>query len=446
MEEKRILLVEDDNSLRATLGMFLSKAGYKVNEARSAEEAMKHLERTIFDLVISDLKLYGKDGMYLLKHVRREFSETAFILISAYADIETAVQALKEGAADFIEKPFSPPSFIARCELALSNRSSSVAEGDKIEVSRPRQADFHFDHIIGRSYTVRKMKDMVRMVEELPKAVLLSGEGGVGKESLARQMHDNSARAGKPFVVISCSALTENLIEAELFGQKSGEGIFAQANGGTLFLDEVSALPQSLQVKLARLIETSRVRLVGQAEEATVDMRIICASTKDLEKMVAEDKFRQDLFYRISMVHLKLESLKTRVEDIPLLMEYFLQGFNRQYGKKIQGYSKGCLDLCMKYEWPGNIRELKNAIERSVIFCKENLIQALHLPESVREPQKHVVPSAVDLSGMTLRDVERAKIVEALKIFSGNKANTAKALGIGRNTLWRKLKEYKIED
>ncbi len=439
--KKKILLVEDDPTMRSTLGMFLESGGYEVLEARSAEDAVKELSSQGVDLVVTDLRMPGQDGIWLLKHIRKEIPDTNVILISAFGDIEIAVQALKEGAADFIEKPFTPPVFLERVAAAFTFKPKPEGEGVRQEKNR----DFKFDHLVGRSPTVRKMKELVRMVHDLPDALLLSGEAGVGKESLARRVHEVSSRSGKPFIVVDCAALNDEALEKELFGKGDTRGVLEEGRGGTLFLDEIGSLSPAMQVKILNMLETRKVRLSGSAQEQNVDLLVVGSTSRDLESMVEQGNFRQDLFYNINVVHLRLEPLRERLEDIPMMMEYFLEAFNRASGKAIQGFGKSVFEMFMKYDWPGNVRELKSAVERSVVFCKEDVIQVQHVPDTVRNPRPRSASGGYG-GVMTLKDMERAKIVETLKLHHGNKANTAKVLGIGRNTLWRKLKEYEIEE
>ena len=438
----KVLLVEGDNSLRSSLGMFLEKNHCEVTEVTSAEEGVSYLEKGIYDLVVTDLKLHGKDGLWLLKHIRKEFPETRVILMSGYGDIETAVQALKEGASDFIVKPFTPPSFIERCNHALESQA-----GTKVFHEAPREVrgPVRFDELVGRSFTVKKMKDMVRMVGDLPTTLLIFGESGTGKELSARKVHEaNEFRKG-PFVVINCAAMSDQILEDELFGN-SEKSIMKGAHQGTVFFDDISAFSPTAQAKILRLLENRSIRMQGETGETELDIRFICSSNKDLEKLVTEGSFREDLYYRINVVQLFLEPLRDRIEDIPVFMEYFLEAFNNQHGKQIQGFSKAVYDYFLKYDWPGNVRELRNVVERAVIYCNDSQIKDLHVPDSIREPRKsRSAESSMDQI-MTLRDMEKLKILETLKTFRGNRATTAKALGIGRNTLWRKLKEYEIEE
>ena len=437
----KVLLVEDDNSLRSSLGMFLEKNHCEVTEVTSAEEGVSFLERGIYDLVVTDLKLHGKDGIWLLKHIRKEFPETRVVLMSGYGDIETAVQALKEGASDFIVKPFTPPSFIERCNAALESQPGT---GSTTEGSKPMKEPARFDELVGRSFTVKKMKDMVRMVGDLPTTLLITGESGTGKELIARKVHEANPHRSGAFVVMNCAALSDQILEAELFGT-SETGSLHSATKGTIFFDDISAFPPSAQAKILRLLETRAIRPQGEIEEQELDVRFICSTNKDLEQLVLEGSFREDLYYRINVVQLYLEPLRDRIEDIPVFMEYFLEGFRTQHGKTIQGFAKNVYDYFIKYDWPGNVRELRNIVERAVIFCNDVQIKDSNIPDAIREPRKNRASESTLDRIMTLRDMEKIKILETLKTFRGNRATTAKALGIGRNTLWRKLKEYEIE-
>jgi DNA-binding NtrC family response regulator len=441
MNKSKILLVEDDNSLRSSLGLFLEKNHCIVTEVESAEQGVSFLEKSIYDLVVTDLRLYGQDGLWLLRHIRKEFPDTPVILMSAYGDVEAAVEALKDGAADFITKPFTPPSFIERCNAALAAEPRGTDSAATQEVYKP----VTFKGLVGRSFTVKKMKDMIRMLSIRPTNLLLSGESGTGKETTARKIHNAGPRKNAPFVVINCAALSEETLEKELFSG-SGQGLFLSAEGGTIFFEEISAFSQSIQSRLLRVLETRKLRKPGKTSEDDLGVRFICSSSSDLEALVHDGQFREDLFYRINVVQLHLEPLRERIDDVPIFMEYFLKGFNQQHGTSITGFSKEVYSLFMRYEWPGNVRELRNVIERAVIFCNDALIEEGHIPESVRTPRRQRSDEASHDGVMTLRDMEKLKILETLRSFGGNRATTAKALGIGRNTLWRKLKEYEIEE
>ncbi|PCJ19870.1 MAG: hypothetical protein COB02_06715 [Candidatus Cloacimonadota bacterium] len=446
--KRKVLLVEEENTLRSTLGMFLEKGGFGVAEVADSQEAVSCLEKGIFELVVCDLNLSGKDGLWLLRHICKEYPETRVMMMSENPDIETVVMAMKSGAVDFLTKPFTPPVFIERCEEALKIVTSKTVEK---QVKEPEIKPVEFAEIVGRSFTVKKMKDVVRRAANLPTTILLTGQSGTGKETTAQRIHESACSNKSPFVVVDCSSLEDPQREEEFFGSSedlSSRGcgeLLLSAKGGTIYLNEISALPERVQGKLLRILENGKVRPVGSVKEIDLKIRFICSSSKDVEQLVNEEGFRQDLFFRISGLHLKLESLKDRSEDIPAFMEYFLKGMNVKHQKQIRGYSKGAYNLCMAYHWPGNIRELKNAVERSVIFCNDPFIQEAHVPQSVREPRKLNLQQQAASGFYTLRELEKIKILETLEAFGGNKAMTAKVLGIGRNTLWRKLKEYDIE-
>lgn len=440
MEQRsRVLLVEEDNSLRSSLGMFLEKNGCEVAECKDSGEAMSYLDKGIYDLVVSEYRLADKDGLWLLKRVRKEFPETRFILMSAYAGIDVAVQSMKDGASDFLCKPFTPPFFIERCNVALespvkSSDAKSTASAEALTL----------DDFVGRSYTVKRAKDLIRMAANLPKSILITGETGAGKEALARQIHSASSQDGSPFVRVSCEASDEAELEQDLFAANGG--LLLAANGGTIFLDEVGSLPPRLQAKLLDLLESGKFRVRGTLDESPLSVRFICSSRAKLDDLVEAGDFKSELFHRINMVHIELEPLCERVDDIPVLLGYFLRGFNATNGKKIKGFTRTAYELLNNYTWPGNVRELKNVIERCVLYCNDEYIQEQNVPESVRSPKPRDLAGAGFSGVMTLRDMERMKILETLKSFGGNRATTAKALGIGRNTLWRKLKEYEIEE
>jgi DNA-binding NtrC family response regulator len=447
---KKIILVEDDNSLRSTLGMFLERSNYDITEVKSAEEAIQYLEKSVYDLVITDFKLYGKDGMWLLHHVRTKYPDTRVMLMSAFGDVDTAVDALKEGAVDFVEKPFTPISFIERCKKALEAGQPSAAPVKADNSKKVLPVPAMQDDIVGRSYTVRKTKDMIRMVSDLSAVVLLTGENGTGKELTARKIHDASGMSDAPFVVVNCDALPANLLETELLGLPDGEsknraGLFEEARGGTLFLDEIGSISPVVQAKLLELLDQQKTRELGSIRRNEMTFRVVCSTAKDLSTLVKEGNFRQDLYYRINVVNLYLEPLRERSEDIPVLMDYFLESYRARHSKMIRTFDKAVYEAFEMYDWPGNIRELKTAVERGVIFCNDDVIQLSHVPESVREPRKRPATQAGAQGILPLKEVEKEKILEALRVFGGNKAMTAKALGIGRNTLWRKLKEYDID-
>ena len=438
-QKSKVLLVEEDNSLRSSLGMFLEKNDCDVAECKTAEEALTYLEKGIYDMVVSEYRLHGKDGLWLLHRIRKEFPDTRVVLMSAYADVSIAVQALKDGANDFINKPFTPPTFIARCNEALESQPGRV-----LNTQESTGTAHDFNDFVGRSYTIKRVKDLIRMAPKLPRSLLLSGDTGTGKESVAREIHRKACGESAPFVRVSCDASEEAELEQDLFA--SDGGLLLAADGGTIFLDEIGGLSLRLQAKLLNILETGKFRIRGSLDEKDLNLRFLCSTRKDLEEMIELGEFKSELYHRVNMVHLKLEPLRERVDDIPVLMGYFLRGFNLQNGKEIKGFTRTAYELLNNYDWPGNVRELKNVIERCVLYCNDEYIQEQNVPDSVRNPKRSNHGQVGFQGVMTLREMERMKILETLQAFGGNRATTAKALGIGRNTLWRKLKEYEIEE
>lgn len=448
--KRKVLLVEEDNSLRSSLGMFLEKNDFEVSEVKSCEEALENLEKGIFDLVISELKLQGRDGMWLLRHICKEYPDTRTMLMSAYGDVETAVQALKDGASDFLMKPFTPPTFIQRCQEVFER----VPRRDVQEEPEGKDADVEIKpvevsetiEVVGRSLSVKRMKDLLRMVPQLPEALLIRGENGVGKELAARNIHVLGSGVDAPFLTVHCDLERESDVEAELFGTETQDGALVRCENGTLFLKDVESLSPLLQSKLLQALEQGMLRSPRTGESRSLNCRIIGSTTEDLEEKVHQGEFKRELFYRINMVQLNLDPIRERVEDIAVFMGYFLRLFNKKHGKRIKGYSRAVLEMFQRYDWPGNVRELRNAVERATIFCQDEYIQETHISDSIRFPKRSALNESSFEGVMTLKEMERLKILETLKSYGGNRATTAKALGIGRNTLWRKLKEYEIEE
>jgi len=435
-ERHKVLLVEDDSSLLSSLGMFLGRNGCDVDEVKSAEDAQRLFESSIYDLVVTDLKLLGKDGLWLLQHVKREQPETPVIMMSAYADVETAVTVIKEGAADFLVKPLMPPQFIKRCREVIEQGAASVS------THRPSKVDakkLKFQGLVGKSHSIKKVKDMMRLVGKLPVTILISGESGSGKESAVRFIHSGTGE-DRPFVVVNCASVIDENLEEILFQH---DGLIYQASGGTLYLEEISDLPEGAQKKLLSVIDSGRLPN-HSASKGELGVRFMCSTSKCLKSMMTAGEFSKDLYYRVNVVELKIDPLRERVEDIPSFMAYFLTEFNQKHEKLIRGYSREVYNLLTSYFWPGNVRELRNLVERAVIFCHEDYIQVNHIPDDVKEPGTLSFGGSGGLQ--TLRELEKQKILETLNAFGGNRAMTAKVLGIGRNTLWRKLKEYEIDE
>ena len=449
----RILVVDDEQIIRESLGFVLKKEGFQVDEAGNGKEALAKQEARPFDVVISDIEMPEMRGMELLEHITKRTPQTFVIMITAFASIETAVAALRKGAYDYVLKPIDFDDILHRIRKLLDHRSLSLENSLlRQEINRT----YDFDQIIGQSQAMKNVFQIIRTVAESDGTVLITGKSGTGKELVARAIHYNSTRRQKRFVAINCGAIVETLFESELFGHKKGsftgattdkEGLFKVADGGSVFLDEVSEIPLHLQVKLLRAIEQKEVIPVGYTDPLTVDVRIIAATNRDLRVEVENGKFREDLFYRLNVVEVDLPSLAERKEDIPLLCQHFLDVYRKHMGRPIQGISNEAMSAMMQYQWKGEVRELENVLERAVIFCDKEFIGLEHLPEYFR--QMTALHSSSQPGGhQTLRDAvkafERTYIEQVLAQHDRNKEATAQALGVSLSSLYRKMEELEI--
>ncbi|MFH1240967.1 MAG: sigma-54 dependent transcriptional regulator [Pseudomonadota bacterium] len=450
-ENYSIFVVDDERSMREFLDIMLTKEAYSVTLAESGEEAFRILDEKTFDLVITDIRMKDIDGIGVLKKAKAVAPDTVVVLISAFATAQTAVEAMKEGAYDYIPKPFKVNDFKRIVRDALASRGASVGEGGE-ESSLNR---YHFGWLIGESPQMRKVYDLIRRVSQTRSNILVSGESGTGKELVARAIHELSDRKDRPFVVINCAGIPETLIESELFGYKKGaftgaatnkEGLFEVADGGTVFLDEVGELSPTIQVKLLRVIQGRTFTAVGGTEEKTVDVRFISATNKDLEKEVIEKNFREDLYFRINVINIVIPPLRERIGDLPLLAQHFLEKYSRELGKDIKKISAYAMDLLGQYYFPGNVRELENIIERSVALETSNIV----LPESLtlsnfrdgavaqRRRKYDVGPNGIKLDEV-MAEIEKNYIIEALEIAHGSKQKTAELLDISMRSLRYRL-------
>jgi len=451
---ERILVVDDEKIIRESLAFVLKKEGYHVEEASNGAEALKKHDQQAFDIVITDIEMPEMRGMELLSHVARKTPQTFVIIITAFGSLETAVEALRKGAYDYVLKPLNFDEIIYRIKKLLNHRSLSL---ENSLLRQELNRTFDFDQIIGQSASMKKVFDVIRLVASSEGTVLIAGKSGTGKEVVARSIHYNSNRRQKRFVPINCGAIVETLFESELFGHKKGsftgatmdkEGLFKVADGGTVFLDEVSEIPLNLQVKLLRAIEQKEITPVGMTDPAKIDVRIIAATNQDLRKRVEEGKFREDLFYRLNVVEINLPSLGERAEDIPILAQHFLDIFRNQMGKHLKGFTNDAMNILTKYAWKGEVRELENAIERAVIFCDKEFIGPEHLPEHMQQSSS-AGSSALAKVGYNLKEAvkefERKFIEQTLSKYDFNKDATAKALGVSLSSLYRKMEELGID-
>ncbi len=450
---ERILVVDDEQIIRESLGFVLKKEGYQVEEAPNGKEALAKQEARPFDVVISDIEMPEMRGMELLEHITKRSPQTFVIMITAFASIETAIAALRKGAYDYVLKPIDFDDILHRIRKLLDHRALSLENSLlRQEINRT----YDFDQIIGQSQSMKNVFQIIRTVAESDGTVLITGKSGTGKELVARAIHYNSKRRQKRFVAINCGAIVETLFESELFGHKKGsftgattdkEGLFKVADEGSVFLDEVSEIPLHLQVKLLRAIEQKEVIPVGYTDPMTVDVRIIAATNRDLRQEVEAGKFREDLFYRLNVVEIDLPPLADRKEDIPLLCQHFLEVYRKHMGRPIQGISNEAMSAMMQYQWKGEVRELENVLERAVIFCDKDFIGLEHLPEYFRQMTSQHAPLPAG-AHQTLRDAvkafERTYIEQVLAQHDRNKEATAQALGVSLSSLYRKMEELEI--
>ena len=444
----RILIVDDETNQREMLGNFLARKAYRVTTAASAEDALKLLERNSFEIGLFDMRMSGMTGLELLKIVREKDPEMQVIVITAFGTVETAVEAMKLGAYDYLCKPVNLDELQELIKKA-GERHYLLAE---VSALRERIGELEANDIIAVSERFNAILSEVARVGPTDSTVLLTGESGTGKELIARTIHRQSLRQKQRFVAVNCAALPETLLESELLGHEKGAftgadkrriGRFEQAYGGTVFLDEIGELSQSVQVKLLRLLEERRFERLGGEEEVVADVRLITATNRNLADDVAKGRFREDLYYRINVVHLHLPSLRERREDIMPLLNYFIKSHATRLNRSLRGITPKAKDLLISYAWPGNVRELANAVERAVVLSRGESLDVVDFPQIAQAGIAHGDAGYPEL--ITLRDVERRHIENVLKSQDHNLQKTAEMLGIHRNTLRQKLKEYGIE-
>jgi two-component system, NtrC family, response regulator PilR len=451
----KILVVDDEQSVRELLEIMLTREGYKITTEASPVKALQRCRKESFDLIITDLKMPKMDGISFLKEAKQISPDSIFILITAYASPETALAAMQEGVYDYIEKEFNMTDLkrIIRDALAMKNEKHEDSRFIK-EINHAES----FGEMIGKDAEMLKIYATIRKIADTPTNILILGESGTGKELVARAIHENSSRKAMPFVVINCGGIPENLLESELFGYCKGSftgaysdkpGLFESAQNGTIFLDEVAELPSVLQVKLLRAVQEKSFRRVGGSEDIHVDVRIISATNQNLSEMVKSGRFREDLYYRLNVISLALPPLRERREDIPLLTEHFIKKFSRELGKEIKTISSYAMELLMEYPFPGNIRELKNIIERSVTLETSNII----LPDNLilyKKNQKQTVYPLPDLSDKRidlneeLARFEKDVILRALEKTGGSKVKAAKLLGISDDSFYYRCEKLDI--
>lgn len=428
----------------------MNKEGYEIVTAKDGEEALQKVEGENFDLVLTDMKMPGLSGIELLKKIRESDEEMPVIMVTAYGTVETAVKAMKEGAYDYLLKPFEKDEMKIIVANALKMKTL-VRENRYLRGELEEK--YKLDNIIGKSFQMQEVYKIVRQVANTKATVLIQGETGTGKTLVARALHFNSSREEKPFIHVNCAAFPETLLENELFGHVKGAftdavankpGKFELANGGTIFLDEIVELSPMLQVKLLRVLQEKEFERVGGVKTIKIDVRVIAATNRDVKKALENGSLREDLYYRLNVVSIKMPPLREHKEDVPLLVEYFLQKFNQESGKNIKEVSPEAMDMLMSYDWPGNGREVENVIERAIILSSEDTLLPQSLPLQVEEePEKMGV--YLPPEGIALEKVEKSLIMEALKRARGNQSRAAKLLDISRNTLRYRLRKFGIE-
>lgn len=447
----RILIVDDEQIIRESLSFVLKKEGYHVEEASNGAEALRKHEAQPFDVVITDIEMPEMRGIELLERISHRTPETFVVVITAFGSIETAIQALRKGAYDYILKPIDFDDLIHRIKKLLDHRTLAL----EIPLLRKElNRTYDFDRIIGQSQSMKNVFEIIKRVSHSEGTVLISGKSGTGKELVARAIHFNGPRKQKRFVAVNCGAIVDTLFESELFGHKKGsftgaisdkDGLFKVADGGTIFLDEVGEIPFPSQVKLLRAIEQKEIVPVGKTDPISVDVRIIAATNKTLREEVDDGRFREDVYYRLNVVEIHLPSLTERPADIPLLANHFLDIYRRQMNRLIKGFTNEVMNAFVHYQWRGEVRELENVIERAVIFCDQDKIALEHLPEYMQNVGGTGLPMR---NGETLKDAvklfEKQFIQQALSKHKANKEETARSLGISLSSLYRKMEELGI--
>jgi DNA-binding NtrC family response regulator len=443
------MIVDDEKNTREGLKWVLESTGAEITLAENGEQALVRLGSQPVDVVLSDLKMPRMDGMELLEHVKEEFPETDFVILTGHGTVETAVQAMKRGAFDYLIKPVN----IEELQLLVERIFEQKALKQENERLRREVDDrYGFESIIGRSPQMEQVFEKVRQVAPTKASVLIQGETGTGKELIAKAIHFNSPRRRKPFIAVNCGALSQTLLESELFGHEKGAftgaikqkaGRFELAHGGTIFLDEIGETTPELQVRLLRVLQEQEFERVGGMKPVKVDTRVVAATNRDLKKEVDAGRFREDLYYRLNVIRLDLPPLRDRVDDIPLLVNFYLKQFCKDHGRDLTVNPKA-MSLLQNYHWPGNVRQLRTVMESAVILSSGKEILPRNLPEEIRNDTQPA--NAIRLRvGMTVADAERELIRATLAELQGNKAKASRMLGLGRKTLYRKLEEYEIE-
>ena len=453
MQTQKVLIIDDEENMRRVLASLLKPEGYVVESAADGLEALRLLETEQFDIILCDLKMPRMGGMEFLKEIGARGIESTTIMMSAYGSVDDALKAMKNGAYDYISKPFKSDEIILTLKKAEEREK---LRRENLQLRTEIQREFGFENIISKNARMLEIFGTIRKVAKYKSSVLFLGESGTGKELVARALHYNSPRSRKPFVAVNCGAIPENLLETELFGHLRGsftdavrdhKGLFVEAEQGTLFLDEIGEMPLALQVKLLRVLQEEELRPIGATRSIPVDVRIVTATARDLREEIRKGRFREDLYYRLNVVQIELPPLRERKEDLPLLVSHFLDKFARRMAAPLEGVDKEAMKILASHSWPGNIRELENTIERAIILSDGPVITPESLPARLGESRE------IDLSRLLSDDlsikknvcaVERALIRKALETTGGNRTRAAKILEISHRTLLYKMKAYQL--
>ena len=454
MMMERVLIVDDEEQMRELLAKVLEKNGYQVTTAGDGGQALTLLEKEPMDLVVTDVRMPGLDGMEALKAIKELNPEIVVIIMTAFGSIDQAVQAVKEGAYDYINKPFKIDEMLLTIKKALEERR---LRHEVTALRHELHTRYHFENLIGKSRAMQEVFSLIEQVASSRSTMMIYGKSGTGKELVARAIHYNSLRANKAFVAVNCAAIPSELLESELFGHEKGSftgaiatkvGKFELATGGSLFLDEVGSMRLDLQAKILRALQEREIERVGGTRTIKIDVRVIAATNRDLKKAVEEGTFREDLYYRLNVVPITLPPLRQRRDDIPLLVEHFIAKYNREFNRRVKGFSAGATAALYQYDWPGNVRELENVIERAVALAQSETISLRELPLDISILGRDMIED-IQKAGLSLREArshfEKQYILNILEKVQWNQTEAARLLGLHRNTLLWKLQRLGIE-
>lgn len=449
MDTYPILFVDDDQQILELVATYLGRFGYRVDTVNSGIVALDKVQQKDYAMVFTDLIMPEISGLDLLKAVKKSNPTTEVIIVTGYGTIESAIEALKLGGYDYLQKPINFERLKILIERIIERRTLQL---ENIMIKQRLKERFSFDQLVGRSPQMQKIYDMIDRISTGSPTLLIQGESGTGKELVANVTHQNSVRRDKPFIPVNCGAISEGLLESELFGHVKGAftgaikdniGLFKAADGGTIFLDEIAEVPPSLQVKLLRALQERKIRPVGDTREFGIDVRIIAATNKNLEKSIENKSFRKDLYYRLNVISIQMPALREIKDDIPHLAHHFMKKFSKETHRKVTRITPEVMDLLMRYDWPGNVRQLENIIERAFALGEGDIICNNDLPSEIRNIDKQL---SISNANLNLNENEKTLIMRALRQTDGNKAEAAKLLGINITTVYRKMEKYRISD